>query len=346
MAEITPPLGGLNYHLGRAKYMNIAVVDVAAENGGATSILEYFYEIHRKDLDNHYFYFLSTYHMEEAANITVINIPEVKKSWLSRLKFDYLQAVKYMQKYKIDEIVSLQNIIVPRFKGRQTVYEHNALPFAEHRFSFREDRLMWVYQNIIGRMMIHSIKKANHVIVQTEWMKREIQKKVPNTGDKIEICFPEVSIPSDMNYEPNTETIFFYPANEMVFKNHEVILQACKLLQDQGIENYSVVFTLLGDENEKIKKLYIQTKEEHLNVKWIGRISRNKVFEYYQKSILVFPSYLETVGLPIYEAMKLGCPVLLADLAYARGVARDYKDAHFFDYQDKNELMELMRSYI
>ncbi|HOA81141.1 MAG TPA: glycosyltransferase, partial [Defluviitaleaceae bacterium] len=78
-----------------------------------------------------------------------------------------------VKKYKPDKVLSLQNTIIPKVKkAKQEVYIHQSLPFVEYKFRFKENTGLWIYQNIIGRMIIRSIKKADHVIVQTEWMKK------------------------------------------------------------------------------------------------------------------------------------------------------------------------------
>lgn len=326
--------------------MNIMVYDVAAESGGATSILNYFYEKHKADAENHYYYMLSTYHLVETDNITVINVPDIKKGWGSRLLFDLFGVKKYLKEYKIDCVLSLQNICIPFFKGSQIVYEHNALPFVEYRFSLKEDKLMWVYQNVIGYLMLSSIKKADKVIVQTEWMKEEIAKRVPSARNKLDVEFPEVMILNGFKYNRIEKNIFFYPANGSKFKNHEVIIDACLVLKDQNIENYEVVFTLNGNESNNIKRLYQIANDSGLPVRWIGTLSREKVFELYEKSALLFPSYIETIGLPIYEALSIEAPVILSDCKYARNVADGYKKAYFFDYKNKNQLAQYMKKYI
>ena len=326
--------------------MNIMVYDVAAESGGATSILNYFYEKHKSDTENHYYYMLSTYHLEETSNITIINVPEIKQGWGSRLLFDLIGVRKYIKEYKIDCVFSLQNIGIPFFKGTQVVYEHNALPFVEYRFSLKEDKLMWVYQNVLGHLMLSSIKRADKVYVQTEWMGEEIAKRVPSARSKIEVEFPAVTIPERYKYHRIDENIFFYPANGSKFKNHEVIIDACLALKELNIVNYEVVFTLNGDESDYIKMLQRIAVNNNLPVRWVGILPREQVFEWYEKSALLFPSYIETIGLPIYEALSIEAPVILSDCKYARNVAGGYKKAYFFDYKDKNQLSKYMKKYI
>lgn len=326
--------------------MNVLVYDVAAESGGATSILKYFYEQHKQDRQNQYIYLLSTFSLEPAENITVINVPEVKKGWGSRLLFDWFGVKKYLKRHKIDEVLSLQNISIPGFRGKQTVYVHNALPFAEYRYSLKESKLMWIYQNVIGKLMVSSVKTADRVIVQTQWMKDAIAKAAPKAADKICVQFPKVDIPGGLHYTRQTPCTFFYPANSAPFKNHRLILQACRLLKESGVTDYTVEFTLTGDETPAISALKEQAQREDLPIRWLGVLPRQQVFETYQRSVLVFPSYIETVGLPVFEAKSLGAPLLLADCAYTQNVAGDYDDAHFFPYDDAVALKELMAGQI
>jgi len=49
---------------------------------------------------------------------------------------------------------------------------------------------------------------------------------------------------------------------------------------------------------------------------------------------LVFPSYIETFGLPLIEASNFGLPILVSDLDYAREVIGSYKGVKFLDYKD------------
>ena len=62
--------------------------------------------------------------------------------------------------------------------------------------------------------------------------------------------------------------------------------------------------------------------------------------------MLLFPSYIETVGLPVYEAKSLGCPILVSDCAYARNIVNNYNKAEFFSWNDEKALAELMKKYI
>ena len=319
----------------------ILIYDIAAEYGGAVSILNYYYQLHKQDKSNQYVYILSSYHLSNTDNIQVINIPVVKKSWFHRLWFDFVGVKKYLKQYDFDECISLQNTVVPCFKKKQTLYCHNALPYAEYRYSIIENKKLWLYQNIIGKLFNISARRADSIIVQTEWMKKALIK-CGVYGDKISVQFPVVEIPQGYMYRKQKTVHFLYPANGADFKNHKVIVDACSELLSRGIYDFSVTFTLNGNESRSVAELFERTRKENIPINWIGMIERASLFDYYTKSVLVFPSFIETVGLPLYEASKVGCPILVADCAYSRDVVGSYDKIKFFNYNDAKRLADYM----
>ena len=100
--------------------MRTLVYDVAADSGGAATVLQSFYEEFKKDTENEYIFVLSVYKLPETDNIKVLNFPEVKKSMLHRLYFDHFVAHKLEKKYKVDRVLSLQNIELPHTNVPQT----------------------------------------------------------------------------------------------------------------------------------------------------------------------------------------------------------------------------------
>ena len=133
-----------------------------------------------------------------------------------------------------------------------------------------------------------SIKKADLVFVQTEWMKRAIIRECRISKNVIHIIPPEVK--NDNKYQYKLErNQFFYPAAfENTYKNQNCIYEASDILRNKGYTNYEIVLTL---------DKYHQKKS---GCKFIGLLDRGHLFKYYSTSVLLFPSYVETVGLPAY----------------------------------------------
>lgn len=328
--------------------MRIMVFDVPAESGGALSVLHEFYNEFKLDRENEYIFVLSLPELKETSNIKVLRFPWIKKGWGHRLYFDHFIAPKLIKEYEVDQILSLQNITIPHAKVYQSVFVHNALPFSEYRFRFKEDKLLWVYQNIIGKNIIKSIKKADHVIVQTNWMKKKFIEELNVYDEKIEVKQSRIDIEIKDQFRDTKDSLstFFYPASGVIFKNHKVILDACLKLKEKGIEDYRVIFTLCGDENHHITEIYNLSRGNHLPIEFVGSKLRDEVFQLYSKSVLIFPSYIETVGLPLLEAIAHKTPILAANCEYARAILSDYNSVEFFNYDDSKVLCHLMNRCI
>ena len=328
--------------------MRIMVFDVPAESGGALTILNQYYDTAIKDKENDWVFVVSTPELKETDNVKVLNYPWIKKSWFHRLYFDKLVANKLVDKYNVDEILSLQNVVVPKVKVKQTLYLHQPLPFVEKRYGLTEDFKFWLYQNVISKMIFKSIRAADKVIVQTKWIRDAAIKKANVKKEKFILKQPELNVSVKKLYtsDEKSDKLFFYPASGLVYKNHEVIVNACKILKDKGISNYKVIFTLKGDENKHIRKLREIVLDEDLPVEFIGSIDIATVYEYYSKSILVFPSYIETFGLPMLEAKMHESPILASDCAFSNEILGGYGKVDFFNPFDDYELARHIQTYI
>ena len=328
--------------------MRIMVFDVPAESGGALSVLHEFYNEFKLDQENEYIFVLSLPELEETSNIKVLRFPWIKKSWGHRLYFDHVIAAKLIKEYDIDQVLSLQNVIIPHTAVYQSVFVHNALPFSDYRFRLKEDKLLWVYQNIIGKNIIKSSKKADHVIVQTNWMKKIFVEKLNIYGEKIEVKQSKIDIEIKEQFQETKDSLstFFYPASGMIFKNHKVIVDACLKLKEDGINDYKVIFTLNDDENKHIAELHNAIEKNQLPIEFVGSMERDEVFRLYSKSILIFPSFIETVGLPLIEAEMHNTPIIVVRSDYSFEILNNYKNAHYFDCFSHTELSSRMGYFL
>ncbi|KQM36617.1 hypothetical protein ASE59_15070 [Sphingomonas sp. Leaf10] len=66
----------------------------------------------------------------------------------------------------------------------------------------------------------------------------------------------------------------------------------------------------------------------------------NKLYE--KMDCLLFPSRLETWGLPISETKSLGKPMIVADLPYAHETVGSYDKVQFVNSADPRQLADIM----
>ena len=322
------------------------VFDVPAETGGALSILRDFYnEIRdRTDISEIEWYFiLGKVELPGTHAIRTHSFPWVKKSWVHRFLFDHFVAPHLVRTHQIDGILSFQNITIPYTNVPQILYVHQTLPFSEYKFSLRESVLLWTYQNVIGILIMRSIRQARTVIIQTEWLRRACILKSGQAADKFVVVHPKIRSLPKTTFSPKPEhfSTFFYPASAIPYKNHRIIIEACKTLGKDANKDYSVIFTLREDELDP--ELTKAIKAFGIPVSFIGAVKREKIFEYYSRSVLLFPSYIESYGLPLEEARLAGDIIFASDRAFSREILQGYNNAYFFNPFSASELAHLMK---
>ena len=80
---------------------------------------------------------------------------------------------------------------------------------------------------------------------------------------------------------------------------------------------------------------------------WIGYLYKEALYTYYNRSqCLLFPSKVETWGLPITEFATFHKPMLLADLPYAHETGGGAEQVAFFDPEDPRALANQMKQLI
>ncbi len=316
--------------------MKILVLDIAASKTGALSVLKDFYayikESAGSDADNEspvYWTFVTgvpgIIDPVPDKNIDVIVRDDVKASSKARLAFELLNGGDFVNSLSPDIVFSLENMLPRGIQSgiEQVLYIHQPVGFQhEKRFSIikKNEREQGIYQRFYHPLIIASARRADRIVVQTEWMRRALIDDEKIRADIIYKVPPD--IPDLSGYVRKGEFDrgrFFFPASNLPYKNHAVI-EAAK--------------EILGAEGYKPEVLY--TKEKVY--------PREEIFAEYNRSTLLFPSYLETYGMPLGEARQFGNPILAADTEFSREVLEGYDNAYFFDAFDATALAGLMRS--
>lgn len=317
--------------------MRIVVNDIAANSGGAMTILRDFYRcVCETDQENEWIFLLGDKYFEETDRVKILTFPQVKSSGLEKLKFDFFKGKKIIGQLCPDVVLSLQNIITFGLKVPQITYVHQSIPFqSDKRFSFfnkREYKLA-IYQYIIGSIIKRSIKKADRTIVQTAWMKEAVCRKCKIPEEKVSVIPPNVNDVSayacDKVFDP---TSFFYPTSAPIYKNNDCLFSAADILTSEGYQ-----FTLT---------VTLSKEKERENVSCVGRIPYAEVFEHYQGGTLVFPSYVESFGYPLVEARAMGTVILASDCSFSHELLDGYENAYFFDPFSPQQLANLMKDVL
>ena len=287
--------------------------------------------------------------------VEYLSFPRSRRSWLWRLYHEYVLFYTVSKKYKPCLWFSLHDAS-PRVKAeKRAVYCHHSAPFYTGKRGWRE---LWMEPSFVIFCFLYkwfyriNLTGNDYVVVQQEWMRKEFARIADR--EKIIVSPPEFASVEQAEEgekekgekEKGEKFIFFYPSVPRVFKNFETIGEAVRILHRRMPNRFRVFLTLDGTENRYAS--WIRKKYGKLNeIGFTGLLPREAVEAYYRKcDCVLFPSKLESWGLPLSEAKSHHKPVVSARLPYALETIGEYEKTVFFNPEDARELAFVMEGFI
>lgn len=284
--------------------------------------------------------------------IEYVEIPWAKKSWINRIWCEYVS----MRKISISLSpvflwLSLHDTTPNVIAERKAVYCHNPFPFYEWKWrellmNYKIVLFAW-FSYFIYRINIHYNDK---VIVQQQWIRKEFEKMFSLASERIVVAPPEKKDSVvESEYEESRLFTFLFPSSANLHKNFELLCEAASMLESEIEENkFRVILTIAPEFNKYSQWLHKNWGSVN-SIDFAGFMSKERLYGYYKSSdCLVFPSKVETWGLPITEFMETSPdkPMLLSDLPYAHETAAGASHVCFFNPNDPIELKNRMKEMI
>jgi len=312
--------------LNKQKHLVVSAVNLI--EGGTLTVLIDSLEIASKCLPLNWKITALVHHKSLINNIPRVQImefPQSKRSWLSRIWLEWFQFNKLSQALKPDLWLSLHDI-TPRVQARrQAVYCHNSSPF--YRMSWHEARLdpkFALFNLFYGQLYRVFISRNQAVVVQQEWLRQAFMRIYGHSN--VVVAYPSKKLGSDSRMQSNFSAgpfntyrplVMLYPAFPRVFKNVEILCEAVNRLPPEISALVELRLTVSGTENAYARDLYHRYSSVP-GVRFLGRQTRQQMDHEYQNcDVVLFPSKLESWGLPITEAKAYGKPLVVANLPYA-----------------------------
>jgi glycosyltransferase involved in cell wall biosynthesis len=251
-----------------------------------------------------------------------------------------------------DILLSFANIGAQGGSIPRVTYSHQALAFPDPGSTPARiaDRIRLA---VIRSLILNGAKKDRYFIVQTEDMRRRVLTAAPWLEPRM------VVLPGSVSWEDSQEIRdekrvridgapwprLLYVAAPSAYKNHATLIRALPALADRFPES-KLLLTLDSDSESwddgyvtGLRGLAAELRVER-HVEWLGSLSRTEVrYALHNCSIAIFPSLIESFGLPLAEAIVEGCPLAASDLAYAHDVAGDA--SAYFDPLDPKSIADV-----
>lgn len=267
--------------------------------------------------------------------IKIIKLELKKNSYLRKIE-NNIKVKKLIKENKYDVYLSLQNTALRNTNIPQFVLIHTALPFV----NIPKEYNIFKYRVMLKIYYKININKYDGIFVQTEWMKEIINKNFKFDSKKTWVVRPQ---PNDIRL--NTQELddlvinkletgnikLLYPARNEKYKNINRLIDAVNLY-NSNCANKKVTLYLTYDG--------IDTEY----VKYIGNIKYSSIATLYKKiDAIIFPSLVESLGLPIQEALILEKDILVSKLNYSEELLG--KHDYYFDPYDVHSIKDCIDKY-
>lgn len=283
-------------------------------NGGGKVLLDYLIqELNKLDIEIFYLFDKRTEHTYNAIN-SKSQKRFLESSFTKRKQF-YLE-----NKDKFSKILCFGNLPPNIRIKKATVYTYFHQPlFLELPKSMPlKDRIkFWIKTKVLD-----SIKKnTDFWLVQSELIQSGFKNKYKVNSEKVILMpfYPPFNNSNEtVEREENT---YIYVSNASIHKNHIKLIDAFCLFYDTYRKG-SLTVTVSEEFNEVLN--YVKDKQNlGYPIKNLGFIKRDDLKKIYEShEYLIFPSFAESFGLGLVEAIENGCKVIGADLPYTYAVCK------------------------
>lgn len=272
----------------------------------------------------------------------VLAFPAVKNSYARRLLFEYRSCRRMAARLKPDLWVSLHDVSPNVGRTPQVVYCHNPAPFLrmKWRYAWMEPSLL-LFRLFYSSLYRINLRRNAAIIVQQQWI-RDVFRDWTGGYSRIIVAHPglrDQQLPIRKAGRPFAGK-FIYPALPRPFKNVEVIGEALRILEAGSEWHSTITLTMSGDENRYAQSMARKFRDLKTLI-FAGRMTRAEMeCRYRDSDAVVFPSLLETWGLPLTEAVQFALPVIVADLPYASETLGSYDKVLYFKPADAHGLAQ------
>ncbi len=185
------------------------------------------------------------------------------------------------------------------------------------------------YLPYIRKAMVHSLQRADSVIVPSHAVQNEILEFSPQTPrEKVVVCFnglrevfvhqPEVNRHLDEVW--CDKSFFLFVGTLEKRKNLPFLIKTFLTAHRRGAIAHETFLALVGKKGYGYEEIESAIAGD-VRVKILGRLPDEEVAVLYRHSkALVFPSLYEGFGIPLLEAMSCNTPILRSEIAASREI--------------------------
>jgi glycosyltransferase involved in cell wall biosynthesis len=253
--------------------------------------------------------------------------PEAR-GFLRRLAWEQRILPRIAERWQADVLLSFGAYVPLSSPCPSVVEAGNALYFTRaywqvlERESLRfrlEERARW-------SLLRASLRAAERVLTPTRAMRTDVVTRLPSLGPKIDVALWGVApIFHRLRWQPPTGETILGVSKHSINKEFDVLIAALPFLRRRW-PDVRLVLTGTADESRWSRRSVALARQLGVldHVCFAGDVPNTAVPELIQQSrVLVFPTWCESFGMPLAEALAMGAPAVAADIPACREVGSD-----------------------
>jgi glycosyltransferase involved in cell wall biosynthesis len=258
-------------------------------------------------------------HQGYGSNLSYITYPWSNEQRILRTLSEHVYSPVRLPLSRIDVLVTLMAPIV-KIPRSQVIHMKTMHAFTS------PDALKPLSRAYRRMSYPRSARVADAIIVNSKSMRAEVERYLNVDSRKLRLIYEAVDhdlfMPGDAAAARGrvakyglTKPFFLFVSSLWPYKNCEGLLRAWTIARPElGDRQLAVV----GDSEDQSYVASLHALADELgigaDVLFVGQVPQeDTVFFYRAADALVYPSFDETFGLPILEAMACGCPVVTSD---------------------------------
>tara|TARA_R110002124_G_scaffold185047_2_gene352518 strand:+ start:478 stop:1578 length:1101 start_codon:yes stop_codon:yes gene_type:complete len=244
----------------------------------------------------------------------------LKKSWIARKLYQANEAYSSYLAQKGDYDIFHPTYYDPYFLGKikkpmvTTIHDMTYEKLPEY---------FWAHDTLTKNKRLQ-VENADAIIAISETTKSDLLNIHKVDESKISVIYHGIDLNTPLEFAPVANLpgeYLLYVGDRSGYKNFYLFISAFSILA-QKFPNLKLILTGGGPlgivDQEILKRLHLNDKVSHINVT-DGQLNTL----YKRCSLFVYPSLYEGFGLPILEAFKAQCPILLSDTPCFKEIAGD-----------------------
>jgi len=318
----------------------IIVSSFGIHTGGGLNLL---YDILNND--NYIKTLLADYRLIKKKKFEKIKKIYIKKNYIYR----FIIFIREIMNCEKNDLLLCFNNIPPliRPKCKSILFLQNAFYVSNISFDLTLFQILKIF--ILRTIFNLCLKNVDEIYVQNSFLKKKILEKlkIKKFQKKIKV-YKIVLLPEIIKKKierrkrkillsKKIKKNFFYPASYDSHKNHLNLIKSFKNISHEKIKLY---ITLSKKDFSFFKKSLNLNNQDLKKIINLGVLPNYKLKKYYESCNLIFPSYLESFGLPLYEGYAYGSPIIASNKKF---VTDNFKNIIKFNPDNYHSIIKAVK---